>query len=158
MSEESVTLKAVEPMRVACIRDKVADYRSVGPIYEEVFAEVGSRGLAPTGPPLCLYYDEEYTETDVDVEVAVPVDTGEPADEGRFKIRDLPAHEQVASLVRKGPYDDFTPSYQTLMDWIEANGYRIVGPNREIYLQGPESELPPQEWLTEIQFPVAAAE
>lgn len=158
MEPGTIEIKAVETMRVACIRDTVANYQSAGPVFEEVFAEVGSRGLSPAGPPLWLYYDEGYKEQDVDVEVAVPVQATETVDEGRFKIRDLPAHDSVAALLRKGPYDDFTPAYQTLMNWIEDNGYRIIGPNREIYLQGPESELPPEEWLTEIQFPVAQVE
>lgn len=60
-------------------------------------------------------------------------------------------------MMHKGSYDDFTPTYEALMGWIEENGYHIVGPNREIYLQGPESGESPQEYLTEIQFPVAKA-
>ena len=60
----------------------------------------------------------------------------------------------MAFLVRNGPYDDFTEAYQALMAWIEENGYRITGPNREIYLQGPQSDAPPAEYVVEIQFPV----
>jgi effector-binding domain-containing protein len=60
----------------------------------------------------------------------------------------------VASLVRRGPWDDFSSAYQALMQWIQANNYHVVGPNREIYLQGPESGVAPEEYIVEIQFPV----
>ena len=40
------------------------------------------------------------------------------------------------------------------MDWIEANGYEIIGPNREVYVRGPEEQIAPEEYVTEIQFPV----
>ena len=45
--------------------------------------------------------------------------------------------------------------YTNLVSWIEANGYRIIGPNREGYLVGgpdPDNDT----YVTEIQFPVAA--
>jgi len=38
--------------------------------------------------------------------------------------------------------------------WIEANGYQIVGPSREVYLRPPNDE---GGAVTEIQFPVARA-
>ena len=28
------------------------------------------------------------------------------------------------------------------MAWIEANGYQVAGPSREVYIQGPESGDP----------------
>jgi effector-binding domain-containing protein len=36
---------------------------------------------------------------------------------------------------------------------MENNGYRIVGPNREVYIQG-GSEQDNESYITEIQFPV----
>ncbi len=72
---------------------------------------------------------------------------------GRVMVRELPAHEHMVSLLRPGPYDDFRPAYVAIMEWVQANGYRIAGPNREIYLQGP-GQVPPEELLTEIQLPV----
>jgi len=87
--------------------------------------------------------------------MAVPI-VGGSLPEGRVVIRELPG-AKVASLVRQGPYDNFTPAYQALMSWIEANDYHIIGPNREIYLRGPEVGIAPAEFVTEIQFPVTKA-
>lgn len=153
MTDFEISVKEVEPIRAAVIRDVVEDYASAGPLFEQIFAELDLYGMEPAGPDMALYYDEEYREQDVDVEAAVPVEEGELPDEARSLIRDLPG-ATVAFLVRNGPYDDFTEAYQTLMAWIEENGYRIVGPNREIFLQGPRSDAPPAEYVVEIQFPV----
>ncbi len=157
MASAELLVKPIEAIRVAAIRDIVANHGSVGPLYEEIMVELEARGLTPTGPALAVYYDERYKEADIDVEAAIPVEASELVEGVRFQIRDLPAHERMACLMRRGPYDDFTPSYQTLMSWIEENGYRIIGPNREIYLRGPKAGLPPEEYVTEIQFPVAKA-
>jgi effector-binding domain-containing protein len=88
------------------------------------------------------------------VAVAVPVDSGASLPEdGRVVISELPGGLFV-SLVRVGPWDDFRPAYQAIMDWVKENGYEIAGPNREIHLQGPGSGAPPEEYEIEIQFPI----
>jgi effector-binding domain-containing protein len=156
MPAYEIVIKKAEPMRVASIRDVVDTYGSVGALIGELFTSLGEKGIAPTGPSLAVYYDEEYQDRDVDVEVAVPVGVeAKLPTGGRVTIRELPSYAEVASLVRRGPYDDFTPAYGELMKWIESNGYRIAGPNREIYLRGPGEESPPESFVTEIQFPIA---
>ncbi len=153
MPHYEVVLKKIEPIQAACLRDVVPNYGSVGRLLGELFGELNQKSFAPAGPPIALYYDEEYREQDVDVEVAVPVGGSPQAAGERVTFRDLPAGE-MASLVRRGPYDDFSPAYQALMGWIQENGYRIAGPNREIYLQGPGEGIDPADYVTEIQFPV----
>ena len=46
-------------------------------------------------------------------------------------------------------------SWMTLNEWIEQNGYRFAGACREVYLV---SQGPQEEWVTELQWPVARAE
>ena len=60
----------------------------------------------------------------------------------------------MASLTLEGSYEGMSRAYEKLLGWIKANGYRIVGPNREIYIKGPGPDYEPAEYLTEIQFPV----
>jgi effector-binding domain-containing protein len=155
LPDYEIVIKQVETTRIACVRDIVANYEGFGLLYQELFAALGQHDVVPAGPVMGIYYDEEYKERDVDIETAVPV-TGGSLPKGRVVLRELPG-AQMASLVRQGPYDDFAPAYQALMGWIEANGYRIVGPNREIYLRGPEAGIDPAEFVTEIQFPVVKA-
>ncbi len=64
----------------------------------------------------------------------------------------------MASAIHRGPYSGFAEAYGALMQWIASNGYRIVGPNREIYLRSAgDHGAAPQDYVTEIQFPVAKA-
>ncbi len=107
-----------------------------------------------TGPVMAVYYDPEYRERDVDVEVAVPVTAPVPETD-RVKVRELPGFETAASVIHHGSYEAFNQAYGALMGWIEANGYRIVGPNREVYLKGPGDAGGPDSYVTEIQVPVA---
>jgi effector-binding domain-containing protein len=92
----------------------------------------------------------------VDVEAAVPLSKDIPESE-RVKVRELPAVEEMACTVHKGSYDNFSEPYSRLMTWIEANGYRVCGPNREVYIKGPGLLTKPANYVTELQVPVEKA-
>ncbi len=156
MSEYEITTKEVPLMRVAILPDIIESYAKVGRLFKELQTTLEENSIAPTGPQMAIYFDEEYTPHDVDVAVAVPVNvtlgTKLPED-SRIQFDDLPGGLMV-SLVRTGPWDDFRPAYQAIMAWVEANGYQIAGHNREIHLQGPGSGVPPEKFQMEIQFPI----
>lgn len=156
MNKYDVQLEQVEPERVAARREVVASYGAVGQLTEALYREMLNHDIEPSGPAMALYYDEEYQERDVDVEAAYPIAETVEAHPESLTIKTL-GGGAFATVVHHGPYDDFTPAYRALMQWIQSNGYRIIGPNREIYLRGPESDVPPEEYLTRIQFPVAPA-
>jgi effector-binding domain-containing protein len=156
VSISEVTLKRVEPMTIASIREVIPHYEDMGAHFGEIFAHLGKNRIAPTGPAFAIYYDEGYKEKDIYVESAMPIAGSAPSGD-RVKIRELPGVEQVASLTIQGSYEGLSDAYGRLLGWIEAQGYRIVGPNREIYLQGPGPDYEPPEYLTELQFPVQKA-
>ena len=156
MSTQEVVLKKVPALTVASVRDVIPTYSDVGQLYGEIFAHLGQHRVRPTGPPLAIYYDKEYRERDVDVEAAVPVAGSVPVGD-RVTGRQLPAVEEMACIVHQGSYDTIGEAYSRLMAWIEANGYRICGPNREVYVQGPESGRDPSTYVTEVQIPVEKA-
>lgn len=49
--------------------------------------------------------------------------------------------------------DGLTPAYQALAQWIEDNGYQIVGPARELFYGSPQGG----DMTAEVQFPVQKA-
>lgn len=156
MSDYEITTKEVPLMRVAILSDIIESYAKVGRLFKELHAALAENDIAPAGPQLAIYFDEEYTPHDVDVAVAVPVKVPlgtKLPEESRTQLDDLPG-DLMVSLVRTGPWDDFRPAYQAIMAWVEANGYEISGPNREIHLLGPGSGVPPEEYQMEIQFPI----
>lgn len=40
------------------------------------------------------------------------------------------------------------------MKWIETNGYKISGDPFDIYIKGPREASSPDEFVTEVYFPV----
>jgi effector-binding domain-containing protein len=74
---------------------------------------------------------------------------------GRMCVETLPA-ATMASTVHHGPYNTLGDAHEAILKWSEANGYRIVGPDREIYLY---NAMPIRQddssYVTELQYPVA---
>ena len=156
MPTHEVIVKEAPALRVASVRAIIPDYSAQAPLWEELAAYLGQHGLKPNATCLTIYHDEDYRERDVDAEVCEPVDA--PLDEaGRVNVYDLPACS-VAATVHHGPYNALNGAYGAMMSWIDANGYRIVGANREIYLRNrADHGVGPEDFVTEVQFPVEKA-
>jgi len=153
MSTEEVVLKKVPAITVASVREVIPTYEDMGKHYEEIFAFLGQHGVNPAGPPLTLYHDKEHRERDIDAESAVPVAGSVPSGE-RVKVRALPAVEQMASAIHKGSYDMLGEAWNKMLAWIEAHGYHMSGPVREVYIKGPGVLSKPSDYVTELQLPV----
>lgn len=153
MSVEEMVIKKVPAMTVASLRDVIPTYGDVGQLYGELFKYVGRHRARPSGPALAIYHDQEYRERDVDAEAAVPVSKSIPPSD-RVNVRELPVVEEMACIVHQGSYDTMGEAYSKLMSWIEANGYRICGPNREVYVKGPRLLRRASSYVTELQVPV----
>jgi DNA-binding transcriptional MerR regulator len=154
MSKYDVVIKKVEPLKVAALRAVVPTPPDQGQLWQELDAHLAAHQVQPVGPCLSLYYDEEYKERDWDIEVCEPIEAS-LTETGRVKVRQLPGAESVACVVHHGPFVTIGEAYEALMKWIGANGYRIVGPGREVYLrEAKAADQNDPDTLTEIQFPV----
>ncbi len=71
--------------------------------------------------------------------------------------RELPAVPTLATVVRSGPAPELHLAFGALGTWMEANGYQVAGPCREVFLE-PPFQTPGSDHVTvEIQFPVSKA-
>lgn len=157
MPTYEVVLKSILPQRVASLRGTIPTYSGQGLLWGELEAYLGRQGIRPIAPCLTIYHDPEYREREVDAEVCETVEATVQGGNGRVKIYDLPAVPKMASLVHHGSFQTLGEAYSALMTWIQTNGYRIVGPNREHYLQtGPNGQVRQDDpsYVTEIQLPV----
>ena len=153
MDEYEVTIKKISPQKAVCLRRLMPSYHSEGDLWGEMCGYLGSlKGVQYAGPAMNICHDPEYREKDVDIEVAIPV-TGTVPESGDIRVRDLPGHEQVASVVHKGPFETIRKAYQFLMGWMEKNGYKMDGPDRTLYLNDP-TQVAPDEILQELQIPI----
>jgi effector-binding domain-containing protein len=152
MPTQEVAVKSIPAQAVASVRDTIA-LGDLGQLFGELFGYLGQRGIAPTGAPVGIYHSHEFSESAMDVEVAAPV-AAEPPSAGRVSGRTLPAVNEMACVVHQGGYDTIGGTYGQVMAWIEANGYQVAGPTREVYIQGPESGDDASTYITEVQVPV----
>jgi glyoxylase I family protein len=75
---------------------------------------------------------------------------------GYYAVYELPDVEKMACLVHQGSYKTINQAYAALVPWIEANGYKIIGANREVYIIGGNDQNN-ESYVTEVQFPVEKA-
>ena len=69
-----------------------------------------------------------------------------------YDVVELPPIPTAAVLTHRGDMPSIGRSWMELMDQLVADGYRIVGPTREIYV---DAESPDQStWVTELVAPV----
>lgn len=153
MSQYDVVIKKIAPVRIASVRDVVANYGAQGELWNELEAYLAQQNVKPVAPCLTLDHNESYKERDVDLEVCEPIEAALSATD-RVVVRELPAVEQMACTVHHGPFNQLNQGYQALMQWAETNGYRFTGPSREVYLQVSADE---STNVAEIQIPVEKA-
>jgi DNA-binding transcriptional MerR regulator len=153
MSAHDVVIKKAETLDVASIRDTVPAYDQQGTLWGELsayLAEQGGQMDGTTGDCLPRYRVPRERRGCRGLR---PGGAPVPGNE-RVIVKQLPGVEAMACVVHHGSYSNgFHEAYGNLMSWIEANGYRIVGPNREIYLKGGD-DPDDGSYVTEIQFPV----
>lgn len=159
MNVSEPVIKEVPALRVISGR-RTGTYESVcSEVSEALFAILFSpanqkNGVTITGPCMSLCYDEEYRETDADIEMAVPVHGPVTSDDPSYTVRTLPA-ARVISVVYRGPYehDGFSVAFENAFRFAADKGLETDGPDRQIYLTNPD-ETPAEDLLTEIQIPV----
>jgi DNA-binding transcriptional MerR regulator len=168
MPNADVVLKMIEPVRVAGLRATVPTFGDQGPLWNQLDSYLARNGLNPVGPCLTVYHDLEFRERDFDIEVCEPVAESAP-DQDPVHIHSLPGLRAAACILHHGGFENVGATYDVLLHWIEANGYRAAGPNREVYLRAtlaqPSTVHYPEQYLTErdddriteIQFPVERA-
>jgi DNA-binding transcriptional MerR regulator len=157
MPTYDVVIKNTPAMLVASRRmtvptnDQVPQY--LGPAYQDVYNYIREQGAKDTGPCFTLWHSPSDVYENEDVEAIVPVDRPLKGTE-HVKVYELPS-TQVAAVVHQGNFEDFTQSHAAILEWIDANGYQIVGPYREIYIRHEKGEL--SDSTTEVQFAVEKA-
>jgi predicted transcriptional regulator YdeE/DNA-binding transcriptional MerR regulator len=150
-----ILVKRVPSCIVAGIRDTITDDEDLRSLAEELRSYLNGRNITPgpLSPFMALYYDAEYMDQGTEVEVAVPIQR-RLRDGGRIVVHELPGMDTAACVVHQGSHGQLSDAYRALTAWAHANSYRTRSPSREIYLQGFESGLAPDHFVTELQFPV----
>ena len=99
-----------------------------------------------------MFHDREFRESDVDVEIQKSV-RGTYPDTDHVKFKTVPAVE-VASATFRGSYSQMDSAIEAVAAWVEPNGWEFCGPFFNFYHVSPHDTRNPEEFVTEVCYPV----
>jgi effector-binding domain-containing protein len=163
-SDYEVVLKKIAPVMIASARQVVPAISDMHQYRRRMFALVydwlAQHALKAVASELVIYSNTEYTEQDIDTEVAVVVDKASLRSHispivGSVSVRELPAALPMASVIHQGSLHAVGQAISALFAWIGVNGYSACGAEREVHLFGREHDLNPSAPVVlEMQIPV----
>lgn len=149
-------IKEIPAFTVYSAQYKLANYAALNGIMPVLGEKVGKAnpGIKCVEPGYCfnVYLDGEYRDTDINVEICEAV-TSRGKDGDGIVFKEIPAITAV-SVLHRGAYEKLGEAYAYAMQWVEQNGYQIIGHVRESYIDGIWNKDIVEDWLTEIQVPV----
>ena len=140
-----VKLVQTEAKNILSIRQKTNPHNFgiyLGKLYEMILTQK----LTTLGAPIAIYHDEEASNEDYDIEIAIPIK------ETTEQTRTLTSLF-CATLSLQGPYTELPSAYAKLKQWIDNEGYEVIAPPFEIYTTDPH-QTDPENYITEVYFPV----
>ncbi|GAA2993469.1 hypothetical protein JOD63_001606 [Microbacterium terrae] len=152
-----ISYRRVEPVTVYAARidapgpgpDNVGPaIATVMPAFNEALIDAGR----PLLEPGIFWYEPHDDSPELTVHVSFRAEDPPVPGDG-YEVVTLPAVDTMAVLVHAGDMTGIGDSWGRLMEGVAADGYRIVGPCREVYLEAGDPE-PGPDWVTELQAPV----
>ena len=113
-----VTIKILPERYVASVRMMIPNYDREGDLWHIFCQETAGMNIQDGDPVLCtaVYYDGEFKESDVDVEIQKNV-VGPYPDTEHVKFKTVPA-VQVASATFQGSYEKIGEVNETVAAWV----------------------------------------
>jgi len=157
MSVTEPVIKEIPALRVLARRElgvyQETIPRLIGELCGCLFPADGRQPAAKmAGPIMYICHEDEYRETDADIEMAIPIVGPVNLDGSRIEVKNLSGGLFV-SVLYTGPYPGVGKAYERLFAYMGEHGLAPAGPSRELYLNNP-CEVPEDELLTEVQYPV----
>jgi DNA-binding transcriptional MerR regulator len=165
LGRHDVVLRAVPACLMATIRQRVTALGDpVAALFERLEAHVAAQRARAMASPLMILHDDEYRESDLEIEVAVPL-TRRVDQAGDVTVREVEGSPTMACVIYPGGYEQMSEVLQVLLAWTGRHGMRIAGPLREVYVRFAADQgtyrLPgaflasrASEFVTEVQLPV----
>ena len=156
---DDVLIRAEPAHQVITLRETVASFAEARALIFDLMQ--GIPRLVPRsalGTLLAIAHSPEFEPDRIDVEIGYVLNGDPPASSpaigGRaLCIRELPAVSCMATCVRVGLPEQAHLITGKVGGFVEAHGYSLVGPSREVFLQPPRPDRM-QDSVVEMQFPV----
>jgi DNA-binding transcriptional MerR regulator len=161
LKDYDVIVKSVGAQPYLSMRRTFADMTEVVSALGEIVRAVRPRMSDNLRGDLTVIAYSDFEDENLDLEIGFALRV-EPARAIKIPgielaMNELPGVATLATLVRTGPAHQSHIAFGALGLWMEANGYRIDGPSREVFLELPFQRPDQENSVMEIQFPVAKA-
>lgn len=144
--------QAILSIRENCEPNTKSIGDALGKIYDEINEVIKENNLTIAAPCLTIFHD--YTEKDVDMEGATPVNKDKDIKlSGRVKLNELPGGKTLVGSYY-GPYEGLGDAYKTFFDYIRDNNLQPQSPPWETYVVSRQTEPDSSKWLTEIHISI----
>ena len=148
-----VTRKTMPRRTVASLRKVIPNYQDERSLWELMGKETGcTLQMANPCYSLAVFHDEGHRDSDVDVEIQIAVQ--EQAENTENVVFKTVEPIEIASAVYKGGYDQIGAVNEAVAAWVSDNGYDYNGPGFFIYHVSPGQDPNPENWVTEICYPI----
>ena len=118
-----------------------------GKYYSPLFERVPKERVTPTGINGSRYYDKEFARESSAIELFIGIKEKDKADE-------VMEPRLCAMTLHRGSYSTLSEAYGAVVSWIMENSYEMAGEPFELYLRTQFDTLSPEDWETEVYFPV----
>ena len=141
-----IEIKNSPAMNVLAARAKMS-VDEFGRYYGTLFERVPKDHVTPTGLNGARYYDQEFNPESSDIEVFIGIREKDKADTVMEPC-------ECAMTVHHGGYSTLSEAYGAVVNWIMENGYEIAGAPFDLYIKTQFDSLSPEDWETEVYFPI----
>lgn len=149
-----VELKNIPAVKVLSLRSIIPQYNQEGLLWEKLGRYISENGITCHSGGYSTYFDEEYKESNPDVEIALPVDTLGTSDD-IFVYKEYDEIPLAATLRFTGPFDGgYDAATEKLARWMEDKGYCFAGSLRGHVITSPDNVNDLKKIETELQVPV----
>lgn len=153
----NVIIKKIPAKTVLSLRKIIPTYHHEGILWKEIFDYIQKNHIEiskQSDNTIAIYHDDDYKDTEVDVEVSVLVKKIQNSTEP-FQFKQLNEVNTMACMMVRGTYSNLAMAYQTFVFWLDEHPkYEMNGLTRQICHRDHTNEENEEDYLTEIQIPV----
>lgn len=150
----NVSIKTIPERYAATVHMVIPHYEDEGMVWQVMCEETEHLNLVHDEPCLVAasFLDDEFKEENVEL-IAWKTVKGNYPDTEHVKFKILP-EVKVASCTIKGSYDQMNNCYAAIIGWVNENGFKCAGPMFNIYHVSPYETQNPDEFVTEVCYPI----
>jgi AraC family transcriptional regulator len=153
----SISKKEIPAQPVLVVRRRVKPAevsKTLADVLGHTFQHAQQNGVAVAGQPFTRYL--EWGPGMWTIEAGFPVNAHSAAAPSENDIRaDTLPGGLVATTTHTGPYDKLAEAHAAMQEWIESEGLTAHGAPWEVYVTDPADVPDPNEWKTDIFWPLA---